>query len=65
MQDNFILALVAGQLRHVLTGTAGVLVTAGALQSSQTEAFIQITTGLIVYGIGAGWSWYQKRKTLG
>lgn len=65
MQDNLILAFIAGQLRHILTGAAGALVTAGALQADQVEAFAAIGAGLVAYAIGAGWSWYQKRKTLG
>lgn len=52
--------IIAGQLRHVLTGLAGALVTKGALQSDQQGAFITIGLGIASYAAGAAWSWWQK-----
>lgn len=52
--------IIAGQLRHFLTGIAGVLVTKGAIQSDQQGAFIDIAMGVAAYLVGAAWSWWQK-----
>lgn len=52
--------IIAGQLRHALTGVAGVLITKGALEGSQSDAFVSIGLGLASYAAGAGWSWWQK-----
>jgi hypothetical protein len=52
---------LAGQLRHALTVLAGALITKGALASSDANAFVTIASGLVVWGIGAGWSLLQKR----
>lgn len=57
---EFIKSAIAGQVRHVLTGAAGALVVNGAIQSSQTDAFVSIGGGIVMYGIGAVWSWWQK-----
>jgi|SRR3984957_15696759 len=58
-------AIILGQVRAVLTGVAGYLITAGALQSNQQEAFIQIASGIIMYVVGALWSAYQKKGIAG
>lgn len=55
--DETTQAIAAGIVRHLLTGAAGVLVSAGYLQSSQTEQFIG--AGMLVVGIA--WSWWQKK----
>lgn len=52
--------IVAGQVRHLLTVAAGMLVANGALQSSQESQFINIGVGLAMWLIVAGWSWWQK-----
>jgi hypothetical protein len=54
--DSTTQAIAAGILRHVLTSAAGVLVTSGYLQSSQTEQFI----GAGIFLAGIAWSWWQK-----
>ena len=54
--DSTTQAILAGIVRHVLTGAAGMLVTAGYLQQSQTEQFIG--AGVMLAGIA--WSWWQK-----
>ena len=57
---DFIKTVAAGQLRHLLTGTAGALIAKGVLQSDQQGAFVQIGMGLAAYGLGAALSWWQK-----
>lgn len=52
--------IIAGQVRHALTGVAGVLVAKGALQSDQSGAFVTISLGLATYVAGALWSSWQK-----
>lgn len=62
--SSILTAIIAGQLRHVLTALAGALVAAGAIDAAQTESFVAITSGLVLYVLGAAWSWWQKRRTL-
>ena len=50
--------IVLGQIRHLLTACATVLVTKGYLEASMVEAAV----GIAVYAIGAGWSAVEKRK---
>jgi hypothetical protein len=57
---SFLETVIAGQVRHVLTGVAGGLVAHGALTADQSNSFVQIGAGLALYGVGAGWSWWQK-----
>ena len=52
--------ILMGQLRHGLTLVAGALVTHGIIKSDQSSAFIEIGIAIILYLIGAGYSWYQK-----
>lgn len=52
--------ILAGQLRHLLTVAAGMLIAKGALQSEQSGAFVQIGLGLASWVVAAGWSWWQK-----
>jgi hypothetical protein len=56
---------IAGQIRHVLTGFAGALVSVGALQSDQAGSFVTIGAGIVLYGIGAVWSVVQKKGVNG
>ncbi len=58
--STFLETVIAGQIRHVFTYLGGTLVTLGALQSDQSTQFVQIGTGLAMYLVGAGWSWWQK-----
>ncbi len=58
--STFFETVAAGQIRHAFTYMAGTLVTLGALQSDQSTQFVQIGTGLAMYLVGAGWSWWQK-----
>lgn len=52
--------IVAGQVRHVLTGIGAVLTAKGALDPGVTGQFVEIFSGFAMYLIGAGWSWWQK-----
>lgn len=51
---------LAGQLRHILTVLAGVLIAKGALSPADQGPFVTIASGIAFYVIGAGWSWWQK-----
>ena len=61
--SDFWKSVLAGQLRHFMTVIAGVLVSHGAIATDQASSFAQIGTGLAVWVIGAGWSWYQKQAS--
>jgi ABC-type nickel/cobalt efflux system permease component RcnA len=63
--DTFLKSVIAGQLRHVLTVAAGSLVTAGALDASQSESFVAIGSGLVLWLGTAAWSYFQKVRTVG
>jgi hypothetical protein len=52
--------IIYGQLRHALTAAAGILAARGALDPSQSGAFVDIAAGFAMYASGAGWSWWQK-----
>lgn len=54
--------LVSGLARHVITGLAGSLVTAGAIQKDQQTQFIAIGSGILVWAAGMAWSAWQKRQ---
>ena len=49
--------IIIGQLRHLLTAGATMLVAKGYLETSMVESAV----GIIVYAIGAGWSAYEKK----
>jgi hypothetical protein len=52
-------------LSHLATVIAGALVSAGALQSSQSAQFVTIASGLLLYAVGQGYSFliqYYRRK---
>ena len=49
--------LILGQLRHLLTVGATILVSRGYLESSMVEAVV----GAAIYAIAAGWSAYEKK----
>lgn len=55
--NSFIYNLLMGQLRHLLTVAAGILVTKGYLDAGMVEAFVGILLGII----GAGWSAIDKK----
>lgn len=49
--------IILGQLRHLLTLGAGIMVANGYLEASMVDAFVGIAVGII----GAGWSAIEKR----
>lgn len=55
-----------GQLRHVLTGLAGVaLAKAASKQGLPTDlapGAAEAGIGIVLYGVGAIWSWVAKRR---
>lgn len=53
--------LLAAITRHLMTALAGVLVTAGALQTDQQESFVGIGVGICVFLAGLAWSAIQKQ----
>ena len=49
--------ILAGQLRHVLTGVGGAVAGTGAVSDSMEAAI----GGIALWGIGQIWSWIAKR----
>lgn len=60
MDSDLVKAFIAGQVRHVLTGAAGALVAHAAIKGDQANAFVEVGSSLVLYAIGALWSWWQK-----
>lgn len=55
--------ILRGQVRHILTGAAGALVAAGALQGDQQTQFVTIGSGVVVYlGTVAFSAWEKIEK---
>lgn len=52
--------IMLSAVRHGLTAVAGVFVTHGALAASDEAKFIQMGSGIIIWGVGFAWSWWQK-----
>jgi hypothetical protein len=52
--------IVAGQVRHVLSGIGAALVAKGALDPGVLGQFVEMFSGFAIYLLGAGWSWWQK-----
>jgi hypothetical protein len=51
-----------GIARHMLTFSAGVLVTHGLITAASTAEFEQLGIGLVTAGLGIGWSIWQKHE---
>lgn len=62
---SFVKAVVAGAVRHALTGAAGAMAAAGMIQTNQTTQFVDIAVSLALWGFGVWWSALQKKKTHG
>ena len=58
--DSFWRPVIAGWIRHVLSGVGMYLVGIGALQKSDEVNFENIGVGLAMFGVAAGWSWWNK-----
>lgn len=56
MDNDTLMPILAGLLRHGLTTVGGVLVSSGYMQSSDTAAFVG--GGMVIAGVA--WSWWQK-----
>jgi len=52
---------ITSTLRHALTVGAGALITAGALQPGQADAFGDIATGILVFTATLLWSFLEKK----
>ena len=53
--------IAAAAARHALTGLAGFLITNGALSQGDEAKFVQIGCGIVAWGVGFAWSWWQKK----
>lgn len=51
--------------RHALTGIAGTLITAGAIQPDQTDQFVGMGVGIAVWLGGVAWSLAEKKALTG
>ena len=60
---NFVKSVVAGVVRHALTGAAGAMAAAGMIQTSQESQFIDIAVSIALWGFGVWWSAIQKKKS--
>lgn len=58
----FIKSVVAGVVRHSITGAAGAMAAAGMIQTSQQSQFVDIAVSLALWGFGVWWSAIQKKK---
>jgi hypothetical protein len=56
---------LASFIRHGLTTAAGIIATLGWIQSSQTQSFVDIGSGIALGAIAYGWSLYQKKGLAG
>ena len=54
---NMLKPVLLGQIRHLLTAGAAVLVGKGYLEASMAEAAV----GIVMYAAGTGWSAWEKR----
>ena len=55
---------LAGQLRHALGVLAGYLIAKGVIASGDQSAFVSIMSGIVVWGVMALWSIWQKYGVL-
>lgn len=66
-QMDLVTAIIAGQLRHVLTGLGAVLIAKGVVDTATAgtlvDHMVTFGAGLVTYGIGAAWSVFQKYAT--
>ena len=60
VDDSFWRPVIAGWIRHVLSGVGMYLVGIGALPKNDEVNFENIGVGLAMFGIAAGWSWWNK-----
>jgi hypothetical protein len=52
---------IAGQVRHIMTGLAGVVGGWGAFKDpGSKEQFVTLGTAIVFYLIGAGWAWWTN-----
>lgn len=65
MDISLLKAFIAGQVRHVISGAGAILVAYGAIKQGQTDAFVEIATGIVIYLLGAAWSAIQKWRAAG
>ena len=54
--------IITSTVRHALTALAGVLVAQGLLSSDQSAGTIQTVIGVVLGGIGFGWSMARAGK---
>lgn len=62
MDKTLVTQVVAAAARHLLSGLAGTLVTLGAIGHDQENNFVTIGVGIVVWGVGFAWSYWQKRR---
>lgn len=52
--------ILAGQIRTWLAGFGAILVHSGAIEQSDVASFTKMGTGIAIWALVAGWSWWQK-----
>lgn len=60
MDMDLVKSFIAGQVRHFATVAAGILVAYGAIEQGQSSQFVAMGSGIALWLLGAGWSWWQK-----
>lgn len=60
IESSLVQQFVNGQLRHILTGVGGSLITLGAFDKTDLPAFVTISTGIISVFGGMAWSAASK-----
>jgi hypothetical protein len=50
--------IILGQIRHLITAGATILVAQGYVEASMIDAAV----GIAMYAIAAGWSAFEKKK---
>lgn len=61
---SFLRMMVSATARHLLTGIAGALATAGVIQGDQQTQFVAIAGSIVLWSAGLIWSAMQKKATL-
>jgi hypothetical protein len=52
--------ILAGQIRTYLAGFGAILVHSGAIEQGDMASFTKMGTGIAIWVMVAGWSWWQK-----
>lgn len=60
--EKILITVLTPAIRHGMTAAAGALVTKGIITAAQSGNFTEIGTGMVIGGIGFGWSVIKSWK---